>query len=125
MLVPYEQTWCGTIWFNPKRYGMATPEEAMQTQRDNLARKERMTVSCFRDEIPNKFTYHKPPNDQVVQAHTEIREACHSAALQIWEAAPPCEESIRAITKLEEAMFWGNAAVARHHEHYTEQEAEG
>lgn len=63
-----------------------------------------------------KFDYHAPPNDTVVKAHERVRAACFSAAIAIVEICPDVHEQSLAITKLEEAMMWANAAIALNHE---------
>ena len=38
----------------------------------------------------------------------------------VLDNTPECREQTIAVNKLQEAMFWANAAVARNHEHYAE-----
>lgn len=64
-----------------------------------------------------RFNYHAPPNYQVAAAHDDVRSACLDAAARI-NALPECREKSLALTKLEEAMFWGNAAIARNHDKF-------
>ena len=45
--------------------------------------------------------------------HGKVRMACKEAADQILSLTPPGREQSLAITKLEEVMFWSNAAIAR------------
>ncbi len=73
------------------------------------------------DDLQHRFNYHKPPEGSTVgMAHEKMRGMCHVAAVEIVNNTPECREQSLALTKLEEAMFWANAAVARHHEHYAE-----
>lgn len=72
------------------------------------------------EELRERFNYHRPPNDAVVQAHERLRAACFGAAMTVVEQTPECREQSLALTKLEEAMFWANAAVARNHDFFTE-----
>ena len=74
------------------------------------------------DTLEHRFSYHKPPNDLVVNAHTIVRANCKLAAETVVVNTPPCREQSLALTKLEEAMFWANAAIARNHEHYVVKE---
>ena len=61
-----------------------------------------------------RFNYHPPNTDAKVERHQQVREACRAAAEQVIDATgPPSREQSLAITKLEEAMFWANAAIAR------------
>ncbi|TFH28660.1 MAG: hypothetical protein E4H00_08385 [Myxococcales bacterium] len=70
-------------------------------------------MSITKDDLQNRFAYHKPPNDEVALRHQSIRDACHTAARTIVIDTPQGREQALAITKLEEAMFWANAAIAR------------
>lgn len=46
--------------------------------------------------------------------HRRVREACRAAAQEVVEiTGPASREQSLAITHLEEAMFWANAAIAR------------
>lgn len=70
-------------------------------------------------DLEERFNYHPPPTDSVIYAHTTMRSAMLTAARNVVAKTPPCREQSLALTKLEEAMMWANAAVARNHEHYT------
>lgn len=59
-----------------------------------------------------RFKHHPPKNDQVDRYHN-IREGGKSLADLILESTPDSREQSLAITKLEEATFWANAAIAR------------
>lgn len=67
-------------------------------------------------EIDNRFRYHPPPNDGVVRSHEQAREGCRRLAHWFDEELPDGREKALAITKLEEALFWANAAIARNPE---------
>lgn len=66
------------------------------------------------DELSRRFNYHPPQTQEKADAHGRVRTVLHTAAEDIIEitGAPSREQSL-AITKLEEAMFWANAALAR------------
>lgn len=66
------------------------------------------------------FNYHPPRKESIVKAHEAIREQCKELALTLHAKAPDCRERAIAVRKVEEAMMWGNAAVARNHEVYPE-----
>jgi len=70
-------------------------------------------ASASRNEIRDRFAHHPPTSDQVAEAHQEIRLRFTSLALYLAESVPSGRESSLAQTKLEEAAFWANAAVAR------------
>ncbi len=63
-------------------------------------------------ELENRFTYHKPNSEKIV-LHENLRENCWDLAIILNEMLPESREKSLAITKVEEAMFWANACVAR------------
>lgn len=65
------------------------------------------------NELINRFKYHPPASPEVIDAHGQIRGALLDTALEFNQLLPECREKSLAVTKLEEAMFWANAAVAR------------
>lgn len=73
-----------------------------------------------RAELERLFNYHAPPNEAVKEAHWLVRKQMLGAAEMVVDNTPRCQERVVALRKLQEAMFWANAAVARNHEHYTE-----
>ncbi len=64
------------------------------------------------DRIENNFTYHKPTEDQAVR-YVNIRNHAKDFAYVIENACPDSREKSLAMTKLEEAVMWANAAIAR------------
>jgi hypothetical protein len=64
-------------------------------------------------QIENAFTYH-PPKDGQPERYVEIRDAAKALALLIAEKTPHSREQSVALTNLEQAVFWANAAIARH-----------
>ena len=70
--------------------------------------------------LNRRFSYHKPPDDNplIGNTHQFIRDKLLVVAQDILDSTPSCMEQCMVMTKLEEAMFWANAAVARHHDHY-------
>lgn len=67
-------------------------------------------------EIDWKFRFHPAVTKARIDAHERIRECCRYAALNVNELCPEGREKSLAFTKLEEAMFWANAAIAREKE---------
>lgn len=66
-----------------------------------------------RSDLTHRFAFHPATDAEKRDAHTSARQACHFAAQRIDELCTDCREKSLAITKLEEAMFWANAALAR------------
>lgn len=65
-------------------------------------------------DLDNRFNYHQPNTPEKIERHQRVRDACRKAAEEIVEATgAPSREQSTAITKLEEAMFHANAAIAR------------
>lgn len=64
-------------------------------------------------DLQHRFGYHPPSSPVVVKAHEDARDELRVAAEFVVESLPPCRERATALTKLEEAMFWANAAIAR------------
>lgn len=64
------------------------------------------------NDLENRFTYH-PPKEGQPEIYERIRFAGMGFALLIDQHAPESRELSLAITKIEEAVFWANAAIAR------------
>ena len=63
-------------------------------------------------DIDNRFTYH-PPSDTKATKHVMIRESGKTLTEIINENVPDGREKALAITKIEEAVMWANAGLAR------------
>jgi hypothetical protein len=66
-------------------------------------------------EIKKRFTYHPPFGDQP-QRYTELRDFAYTMACFIAAKTPECREQALALTRLEEVVFYANAAIARREE---------
>ena len=66
----------------------------------------------FEADLMNRFSYHKPIDDQDYR-YKEIRNAALTFAELLGDYCPASRELSLALTKLEEAVFWGNASIAR------------
>lgn len=64
------------------------------------------------DDLNNRFTYHAPKPGQP-EVYQRLRDEAKTLAESINEACPESREKSLAVTKLEEAVFWANAAIAR------------
>lgn len=67
----------------------------------------------LQDRIKNDFRHHSPPDPESGEPLTRIRSGLQEAALFLTDECPPGRELSLALTKLEEAMFWANASIAR------------
>jgi hypothetical protein len=63
-------------------------------------------------DLENRFTYHAPKGDQATR-YEQIRDAGHDLAGIIDQRCPDSREKSLAITHLEQAVMWANAAIAR------------
>lgn len=64
-------------------------------------------------DLNNRFDFHPATTPERQEAHTIVRERCATLAGSLGDLLPEGREKALAITKLEEVMFWANAAVAR------------
>jgi hypothetical protein len=69
-------------------------------------------MSITTEELRLRFTYHAPKGTQP-DKYITIRENALSMAFCIAGLCPESRETSLALTKLEEAVFWANAAIAR------------
>lgn len=65
------------------------------------------------ERLDNDFTYHAPKSGQP-EIYETMRAAAKGLATFIVKQTPPSREQSLALTKIEEAVFWANAAIARH-----------
>lgn len=63
-------------------------------------------------DLNHRFTYHAPKPDQP-DRYQLLRAMGRDVAITIIERVPPGREQSLALTKLEEAIFWANAGIAR------------
>lgn len=74
---------------------------AINAQRDRLL-----------GDVANRFTYHPPQADQVPR-YNELRNIGKELAFNIVQLTPASREQALALTHLETAIFFANAAIAR------------
>jgi hypothetical protein len=63
-------------------------------------------------QLESMFTYHAPKDDQP-ERYVMLRDTAKDLAYKIVKNTPPSREQSLAITHLEEAIFYANAAIAR------------
>lgn len=64
------------------------------------------------EDIVNRFTYHPPAPNQI-ERYDDLRTAGRNLALMIAATVPASREQALALTHLETAIFFANAAIAR------------
>ena len=63
-------------------------------------------------DLQNRFTYHAPKPGQP-EIYVELRDEGLALAKLVNTHCPDSREKALAITKIEEAIFWANASIAR------------
>lgn len=66
----------------------------------------------LRERVDHDFTYHPPTGDKA-ERHQMIRESGKSFAHSVLAYCKDSREASLALTKIEEAVMWANAAIAR------------
>lgn len=68
------------------------------------------------EELVDRFSFHPAMTDVVKNSHEMVRYLCRDTAISLNKILPGSRERSLALTKLEEVMFWANAAIARERE---------
>lgn len=63
--------------------------------------------------LENRFSYHPPTSDAIVNAHQLVRAACLDLARTMQGLVPPSCELEESIECIELAMYHANAGIAR------------
>lgn len=88
------------------RYGAAFEQriaDAVEEERRRLVR----------DDLSHRFARHQPTSRARRDDHKRVHQAFEYAAFELATFLPEGRELSLAMTKLEEGMFWANAALAR------------
>lgn len=64
-------------------------------------------------DIEHRFAFHGANTQEKRDEHTSVRQQCRQLADALNDRLPDGREKSVAVTKLEEVMFWANAAIAR------------
>jgi hypothetical protein len=63
------------------------------------------------EQIRNIFTYHVPFGNQA-ERYRDIRDEARAFAFRLNESCPESREKSLALTNLQQAVMWANAAIA-------------
>lgn len=64
-------------------------------------------------DLESRFAFHPADTQEKRDAHESVRFICRRAAEDLLMLVPPGREASTMVTKLEEAMMFGNAGIAR------------
>ncbi len=78
----------------------------------NKLEKEVLSMPQSKDYFEKVFVYHPPTGNQP-ERYQKIRDKAKELAILINSNCPESREKSLAYTKIEESMFWANAAIAR------------
>lgn len=65
------------------------------------------------EDIEHRFAFHAATTPGKRDDHTRVRQQCRQLADALNVQLPEGREKAVVMTKLEEVMFWANAAIAR------------
>lgn len=74
-------------------------------------------------DLKNRVRYHRPDQDAIEQI-ARMRTLALGWGEDIIDLVPAGREQALALTKIEEALFWCNAGIARHPDNWDEQQPE-
>lgn len=93
--------------------GKAIP---IEEERELVEKEKEIVDELYPDkayaDIAHRFTYHPPKGDQP-HRYNYLRQQAYTLAIDILRNCPESRERSLALTKLEEAIMWANASIAR------------
>jgi hypothetical protein len=72
-----------------------------------------MISEDVRESLDLRFDHHAPSDPRVAESHGVVRNECKHLAIIVAQLCPEGREKALALTKIEEAMMFANAAIAR------------
>jgi hypothetical protein len=91
--------------------GTVCPVCGQRVPSNRLRREQDMAVNDRTADIDNRFRYH-PPTPEAIAKHEMLRDAHRQLAHLVLETVPAGRHQSLALTALQEALMWANAAVA-------------
>ena len=101
-----------TTGMNASRAGNIFPARTINAELFKGDNMEYTITEKEQEILDNNFTYH-PPNAEQQAKYPVVRAEAKALAETIHKLCPPSRERSLAITNLEEAVMWANAAIAR------------
>lgn len=89
-----------------------TAQDAWEFQAVDGKTRRYYEVSEAMADLLKRFTFHPAQGDQA-ERYEKIRAEALNMAMDLTGYCPPSRELSLALTKLEEVVFWANAAIAR------------
>lgn len=74
---------------------------------------EQNQPGTYNQDLKHRFDFHPATTEEKKGQHGSVRHACLELAATVEMLVPPGREQSLAITKIEEAMMWANAGIAR------------
>jgi hypothetical protein len=107
----------GADYYHSGCYSGKMENEARAAMEENPVREdvELKLSEEQRNYLENHFSHHPPTDDRIAKMHEAVREHCKGLAA-VFTFLPQVRERSLALTKIEEAMMWANACIARNHE---------
>lgn len=75
-----------------------------------------MTKQELKDRVKNNHRHHPPKTEERISKHEFVRQVTMDCANNLIDVCPLSRELSLALTAMEEAMMWANAAIARDEE---------
>lgn len=106
-MYPYEE-----LAENIKEYDRVMVRTCLKAIEDAGYEVKKKQEDSMNPEIEKRFTYHAPKPGQP-EKYVQLRDKCKELAYLIDELCPDSREKSLALTKIEAASMWANAAIAR------------